>query len=185
MPAKPDLNPIHELGILMNGETVEKLVDEFLDPGCHYSPGQRAKLSAALIAAGNKLETDLQEQFAGVIEHFDDGVILKWKWPTTSTRVNTDEVKLQYPEKDHPSLYYQSETKARLGIELPFVKSRLVLREEPVPQQLVVDPPVDQPMPPVECDQQPEPVSKQTAMDFADAVVTGLSVVTPKPQEPF
>ena len=124
---KPRLNIGLELGILMPGEAVETLVDELVDPGSHYTHGQRAKLSAALIAAGEKIAEQLQQELAGVIEHFDSETVFRWQRGSKSSRVNTDEVKKQYPEEDHPSLYYESVTDPRVRIELPFIKSRLEL----------------------------------------------------------
>lgn len=127
MATNPPLNVARELGSLLNGEALETLLDELVDPGSHFTEGQRAKIGAALEIVGAKITADVKEELKGVQRHFDDDVLFRWQAEGSSTRVNTDEVKKQYSEKQHPSLYYKSVTAARVNIDLPFSKTEIAL----------------------------------------------------------
>lgn len=132
--AKPALNVANELGILLNGDALEILIDELTDPGAHFTEGQRARLGAALESIGSRLYGSAKDSLGGIQAHIDQDVIFKWKNGYPKTEVDVNEVKKQYPQKEHPSLYKTSDVAGGITIEVPFDKKEIHLPDRPQDQ---------------------------------------------------
>lgn len=125
--SKPPLHVANELGILLDGQSLEVLIDELVDPGSHFSRGQRAKIGAALIGVGNAIYEGAKIGMEGVQADMDADVIFKWRGESSQTRVDAAQVKKQYPQSAHPSLYSKTSIKAGVNIEVPFNKDEIAL----------------------------------------------------------
>ena len=78
---------------------------------------------------GKRFEDNAKSGLEGIAFEADGDVLFKWRDPTTSIRVNSDEVKKQYPQSKHPSLYNETPVKGSVSVTVPYSKTEILLPE--------------------------------------------------------
>lgn len=112
---KPPLDLLAEIGFLP-----EWLIDEIEDPLSTLSPGQAARMGAALSALGALLSDNAKNAVFGWKNHQDQGVIFNTIDATSYPAVATAKVKSRFPISQYPELYKKNSRKAHVTAELPF-----------------------------------------------------------------
>ena len=125
--AKGPCNIADILDGILDGESIEALLDEASDPGANFSHGQLAKIGGAFEALGKHFTEAAKCGLEGEQAHEDGGVIFKWRDPHTQTRVDAGAVKDTFPQDEYPELYTESTVAGSVSVELPFDKTKLRL----------------------------------------------------------
>ena len=97
---RPALDIITELGIVLDGDTLERLRDLLADPDADFSHGQLARMGKAFTELGNELTRVAKEPMVGVVHHVEDDVLFRWRDPREDIRINTAKIKEEFPYED-------------------------------------------------------------------------------------
>jgi len=118
--AKPDINIAEELGVVLEGESLERVIDLLAEPDGFHCAGRLARLGAAFSRVGKDLTEAAKEQMVAIPHHIEDGVLFKWREPTSQVRVDTVAIKRMLPAEEFPDYYREFPVKGSVSIELPF-----------------------------------------------------------------
>ena len=112
---KPPINLVTEIGFLP-----EWVLDEILDPLSTLSPGQAARLGAALSVLGNHLSNNAKDAVFGSKAREDSGVTFDTVEATSFPALNNQTVQNTYPRTQYPKLYRTQKRKSHVLVDLPF-----------------------------------------------------------------
>ena len=123
---KTEINPINELGAILDGSSLETLADLLADPDADYTYGQLARFGAAFSSVGDTLTAvardGMYNRLAGCTgassREIDAGVLFQCRPPTETVRINTAKVKADFPMDEYPAYYTRSHTKGTVAITL-------------------------------------------------------------------
>ena len=131
--ANPPLDIGRELGKILSGDGIERLLNELSDPGSEFTPGEAARIFGAMEAIGARGTEGVKDRLVGIKLHTEAEVLFKWRDPSVQVRVDNDQVKKLFPRRDYPDLYKEVEVRGGVTIELPFDKRDIAIPLEPTP----------------------------------------------------
>ena len=100
---------VADLGVLLPGDAVERLIDEASDPMRTITAGQAWRLGETLIKIGEVLQSYAKADYVGCARpQWDCGVIFSFVGPSESVMVDSEQVRKDYPERAFPELYKTS-----------------------------------------------------------------------------
>ena len=109
-------DPVTELGVVLSGESIERMATLRIDPDADLGPGQLARVGQAFSEIGGELMERAKDAVGDRVEgmvgastrYVDAGVTFEWRKPTESTGVNAAEIKRTFPPAEYPELYKKS-----------------------------------------------------------------------------
>ena len=101
----PKINPIDELGTIMQGETLEALAGLLLDPTANLTTAARDTMYDRLSASQ-------------VPREVENGVLFEYRQPHERMAVDVKKVKALYPLDQCPDLYTRRALKGTVRISL-------------------------------------------------------------------
>ena len=123
MSLKNFTKPTDYLGIVLDGYSMETLVELLADPSANHPPGVLARLGAAFSNVADALTAAAKDQMterltSGITHETDAGVLFQYRGPSEAVVINTKEVKATFPESEYPELYSRQQRKASIAITL-------------------------------------------------------------------
>lgn len=117
---KPMINLALELGIILDGDAVEALVDLYQEPDAMLGAGDMARAGAALGLVADAL-TKAAKDLAALQSLREEGeVFFTHKEPSTQTRVNTKYLREKFPAVNYPEMWQETPVAGSVSIDLPF-----------------------------------------------------------------
>ena len=116
----PLINIHQELTTALGTPGAKRLTDRRPKAEGGRSPGQKAKLGAALIALGKELTDAARAEVDQANESEDSGVTFKPRTESRQYRVNTAEVKRRFPRSKNPGIYFEKVLRPIVAVHLPF-----------------------------------------------------------------
>lgn len=118
-------NPVGELGVILSGDSLERLAGLMLDPDADLSPGQLARLGQAfseigggcIAAAKDAMEPRIAGGAASSRIATDAGVTFEWRPPSESHTLKTAAIKALYSRDERPELYRVSQRRASISLK--------------------------------------------------------------------